>query len=26
VNDVLTPDQRTQLKEKLAAAHAKNPS
>jgi periplasmic protein CpxP/Spy len=25
VNDVLTPDQRTQLKDKLAAAHAKNP-
>jgi periplasmic protein CpxP/Spy len=25
VNDVLTPDQRTQLKEKLAAAKAKNP-
>ena len=26
VNDVLTPDQRTQLKEKLAAAKTKNPS
>jgi periplasmic protein CpxP/Spy len=25
VNDVLTPDQRTQLKEKLAANKAKNP-
>jgi periplasmic protein CpxP/Spy len=25
VNDVLTPDQRTQLKEKLAASKAKNP-